>query len=170
MLYIRSRSSCVRQPPDPGLLEAALVLPVQRWGYPLPRAGLACGSDENDDDANNNDDGDDSGGGDNDKRRCYDGRKERLMLHVRPGPKGAENAVTFVAQSLIPRGDRGAISVRLDCSESVNASPLPGSLGLSREVGRRLGGMVGGRSAKGGFSRRSEMTAYASPTEGKSTK
>lgn len=68
-------------------------------------------------------------------RDCYGRRGRLMMMHVRPGPKGAEKAVTFVVQSLVPKNGRAAtIRVRLDCTESVNASPLPGSSGLSREV------------------------------------
>lgn len=55
------------------------------------------------------------------------------MLHVRPGPKGAESAVTFAAKSLVVSGG-GAVRARVDCAGSLNACPLPGSVGLSREV------------------------------------
>ena len=57
----------------------------------------------------------------------------KACLHVRPGPRGGEKAVTFVVESLVPT--RGfAIKAVLDCAGSVNASALPGSKGLSREV------------------------------------
>lgn len=55
------------------------------------------------------------------------------LLHVRPGPRGGEKAVTFAVESLVSAGGF-AIKAVLDCAGSVNASPLPGSKGLSREV------------------------------------
>lgn len=55
-----------------------------------------------------------------------------LLLRVRPGPKGAEKAVTFAVQSLntgsTRRNGGTFIRARLDCSGSVNVSPLPGSM------------------------------------------
>eukprot|EP00903_Cladosiphon_okamuranus_P014507 g13456.t1 len=123
----------VAQPSDPEVIEAALTLPVQRWGYCCyqtpPLSGLenappselveqskisavSTTNTANDNNTNNN---------------------GVLMLHVRPGPKGAKSAVTFAAKSLVARGG-GAVRARLDCAGSLNARPLPGSIGLSREV------------------------------------
>ena len=56
-----------------------------------------------------------------------------VYLHVRPGPRGGEKAVTFAVESLVP-AEGATVKVFLDCAGSVNASPLPGSEGLSREV------------------------------------
>lgn len=57
----------------------------------------------------------------------------KACLHVRPGPRGGEKAVTFAVESLVSTGGF-TIKAVLDCAESVNASALPGSKGLSREV------------------------------------
>ena len=52
---------------------------------------------------------------------------------MRAGPRGAEKAVTFAVESLVSRGG-STIKAVLDCAGSINASPMPGSTGLSREV------------------------------------
>lgn len=173
----------VSQPPDPELLEAAVALPIQRWGYPSPRypdpaspsprvehsgalATIASGSNKTGattttaemetatavaatghrittfKDARNRTD-DDNENESNEARIISDGAANNnnnnnsgLLLYVRPGPKGAENAVTFLVQSPI---HFFSVRARLDCAGSVNASPMPGSVGLSREVRFRCG-------------------------------
>lgn len=171
----------VSQPPDPELLEAAVALPIQRWGYPSPHypdpgsppqvelgrafATIASGSNKTDatttaktetataaaatghgittfKNASNRT------GGDNENESneariisddaANDNNNSGLLLYVRPGPKGAENSVTFLVQSSI---HSFSVRARLDCAGSVNASPMPGSIGLSREV--RLGNAGG---------------------------
>lgn len=192
------------QPPDRKLLEAALLLPVQRWGHVSPldtgpqvprkkSRGRECGSageglsdqhqeqsnaysEPDKDDRNgetdclttrvaphavDNEDGDvkvktdvDSisrtarnndgavhrgfnNGRGNYRDECTERRNTGLLLSVRPGPRGAEKAVTFALQSPTSTGRRNGgmfITARLDCSGSINASPVPGSIGLSREA------------------------------------
>ncbi|CBJ26976.1 conserved unknown protein [Ectocarpus siliculosus] len=162
------------QPPDPELLEAAVALPIQRWGYPSPGypdlaspppvehsralATIASGSNKTGATTtaemetattasvtgheitatfNNASRTDDDNENESNKARIIiddaanNNNKSGLLLYVRPGPKGAENAVTFLVQSPI---HFFSVRARLDCTGSVNASPMPGSIGLSREV------------------------------------
>lgn len=61
-------------------------------------------------------------------------RNSTVVLYAWPGPRGAAKAVTFAVKSLIASGGE-AVRASLDCAGSVNASPISGSIGLSREVG-----------------------------------
>ncbi|CAN0342268.1 unnamed protein product [Ectocarpus sp. 12 AP-2014] len=161
------------QPPDPELLEAAVALPIQRWGYPSlrypnpsspprvehTRALTTIASESNKSNAttaakmetataaaapgreitttlNNASRTDDDNENESNEASIIsddaaNNNKSGLLLYVRPGPKGAENAVTFLVQSPI---HFFSVRARLDCAGSVNASPMPGSIGLSREV------------------------------------